>query len=129
LGKTLQRLIPIFLLFCFVWQLADRVSLYIDYELNKEYITLKFCENKMKPGSGCEGKCYLAKKLSEGLKKEIPPATHEKPVQELQFLSAADVDLNQVMKHGVKIRYAPFREFFPVPVMDEFYHPPCKTAC
>lgn len=34
------------------------------YELNIEYITEKFCENKEKPELACNGKCHLAKELS-----------------------------------------------------------------
>lgn len=34
------------------------------YELNIEYITEKFCENKDKPQLQCNGKCHLAKELS-----------------------------------------------------------------
>lgn len=33
------------------------------YELNIEYITEKFCENKAKPELKCNGKCHLAKEL------------------------------------------------------------------
>lgn len=33
------------------------------YELNIEYITEKFCENKEKPELKCNGKCHLAKEL------------------------------------------------------------------
>ena len=34
------------------------------YELNIDYITEKFCENKDKPQLQCNGKCHLAKELS-----------------------------------------------------------------
>ena len=34
------------------------------YELNIEYITEKFCENKDKPQLQCNGKCHLAKELN-----------------------------------------------------------------
>lgn len=33
------------------------------YELNIDYITEKFCENKDKPQLQCNGKCHLAKEL------------------------------------------------------------------
>ena len=34
------------------------------YQLNIDYITEKFCENKEKPQLQCNGKCHLAKELS-----------------------------------------------------------------
>lgn len=33
------------------------------YQINKDLITAKYCENKDKPLLKCEGKCYLEKKL------------------------------------------------------------------
>ena len=34
------------------------------YELNIDYITEKFCENKEKPELQCNGKCHLAQELA-----------------------------------------------------------------
>lgn len=40
------------------------------YQINKEYITRILCENRDKPQLHCNGKCYLAKKLSEQQEKK-----------------------------------------------------------
>jgi len=38
---------------------------YMDFELRKDYITKVLCINRKIPESGCEGKCFLQKRLSE----------------------------------------------------------------
>lgn len=43
---------------------------FIDYELNKDYIIQNFCVNKNKPELECDGKCYLAQKINEAREKE-----------------------------------------------------------
>ncbi len=35
------------------------------YELNKEYVANKLCENRNKPQLKCNGKCYLKKQLNK----------------------------------------------------------------
>lgn len=45
---------------------------YYEYEVNKEYITLKYCENKNKPSLKCNGSCQLMKRLNAGFKQEVP---------------------------------------------------------
>jgi hypothetical protein len=35
------------------------------YQLNKEAITQNYCENKDKPATKCQGKCYLKKQLKK----------------------------------------------------------------
>jgi hypothetical protein len=44
--------------------------LYIDYTINKEEITQKYCENKDKPEMECNGCCHLKKELNKVEKAE-----------------------------------------------------------
>jgi len=37
----------------------------MNYEVNKESITQKYCENKDKPKMKCHGKCHLNKQIKE----------------------------------------------------------------
>jgi hypothetical protein len=37
----------------------------VGFELNKDFIVSSLCINKKVPGSCCEGKCYLKKKLAK----------------------------------------------------------------
>jgi hypothetical protein len=69
---TLTKLISIFLLSALILQTGFKVFLYLNYEVNKEAITLKYCENKSKPKMKCHGKCHLTKQLKEQGKREVP---------------------------------------------------------
>jgi hypothetical protein len=38
---------------------------FVDYAINKEYITKNLCENRSKPKLNCNGKCHLMKQLKK----------------------------------------------------------------
>lgn len=69
-SNTLLRLSSIFLLCALVIQTGFKVFIYLDYHVNKEIITQKYCENKTKPALKCHGKCHLNKLLAEDNKRE-----------------------------------------------------------
>jgi hypothetical protein len=60
-----SRLIVIILFAALVLQISFKVILFLNYEVNKEHITLKYCENKDKPKMKCHGKCHLNKQIKE----------------------------------------------------------------
>lgn len=59
-------------LFLFAVFTADfsRLSVYVGFELNRDVITSKLCENRDKPWMHCNGKCYLMKKVKEAEQNE-----------------------------------------------------------
>jgi hypothetical protein len=46
-----------------------------DYYWNKSFISKTLCENKNKPKTHCEGKCYLNKQLSKQSKQDSSPVS------------------------------------------------------
>lgn len=54
----------IFLLSILALPLSIKTYLFIDYTINKEEITQKYCENKDKPEMECNGCCHLKKELN-----------------------------------------------------------------
>ena len=40
-----------------------KVFLVLDWKINQDRITEKYCENKDKPMMNCNGQCYLAKQM------------------------------------------------------------------
>src|SRR5277367_1944336 len=46
-------------------QSLSKWAIYFSYQINKDYISKNLCENRMKPGCCCHGKCYLAKQLAK----------------------------------------------------------------
>lgn len=94
-NNTLTRLIPIFLLCALVLQTGFKVILYLDYQVNKELITQKYCENKAKPALKCHGKCHLNKLLKEDNKRE---EQGKNTVKEIGELSPFVQHLHQIFK-------------------------------
>src|SRR5258708_39571606 len=48
----------------------SRFFIYAGYELNRNYIATKLCENRDKPWLHCNGKCYFMKKIKQAEEKE-----------------------------------------------------------
>jgi hypothetical protein len=83
----LKAIISIFLCAVFLLQPLSKLSILINYELNKASITKNFCVNKSKPKMNCNGKCHLKKQLDKEDKKEEAP-TSSKEKSEIQFYTA-----------------------------------------
>lgn len=58
-----KRSLAVFLLLLTSVRILVVPVVYLDFELNKEYIIQNLCENRFKPELKCNGKCYLAKQL------------------------------------------------------------------
>lgn len=47
-----------------------RLFIYAGFELNKNYIASKLCENRDKPWLHCNGKCFFMKKIKQAQERE-----------------------------------------------------------
>ncbi|MCE9538498.1 MAG: hypothetical protein K8R85_04665 [Bacteroidetes bacterium] len=83
----MTRFISILLLTGILLQTFSKVVIFVNYEINKEYITKKYCENKNKPKMHCNGKCHMVKQLNEEDKKENSPLNNLKEKFEVQLFS------------------------------------------
>lgn len=68
-------------------QSFTRSFIYLNYEVNKNYISTVLCENKEKKEMFCEGKCYLKKKLQKEEKKEQAPTGSSKEKFEITLFN------------------------------------------
>jgi hypothetical protein len=66
--------ISISILFSFLIVNLSKSIILVNYEINKEEITAKYCVNKDKPQMHCCGKCLLKKKLAEQEARQNFPA-------------------------------------------------------
>lgn len=53
----------------------------VEYAINYDYIVNSLCENRERPESHCNGKCYLAKQLGEESQKEKNPFSNNSELQ------------------------------------------------
>ena len=61
----LNRITAIILLFSLVSANCSRYVVYAGFEMNKNYIASKLCENRDKPWLHCNGHCYFMKKIKQ----------------------------------------------------------------
>jgi len=68
--KRLHILFSFFLLISFSWQCAARSVIYLNFKYNQKELAATVCENKDKPKSCCEAKCYLEKEIKKEDKRQ-----------------------------------------------------------
>ncbi len=81
------RFISIIILTAFMLQTFSKVIIYVNYELNLDYIIKTYCINKNDPSKHCDGKCHLTKQLQEEEKKETLPGTNRDERLEINLFS------------------------------------------
>jgi len=64
------KLTAVLLIIAIIGSSFSRFFIYAGYQLNKNYIAAKLCENRNKPWLHCNGKCYLMKKLKQAEEKQ-----------------------------------------------------------
>jgi hypothetical protein len=60
------------LIFLVAAQTFSKWLIVLEYKVNQDYIAKNLCENRNKPKLHCNGKCQLAKKLTEDQKENAP---------------------------------------------------------
>lgn len=83
----MKQLLIIALILGILIQSLGKLVLLSNYLLNKEYITLNFCENKSKPKLRCNGKCHLAKQFKKQAKQDNSSKNTTITLDQVQFCS------------------------------------------
>lgn len=68
--KQLHILFSLVLLLSFSWQSAAKSIIYLKFKNNQKQLTETVCENKSKPKSCCDAKCYLDKEIKKEEKRQ-----------------------------------------------------------
>lgn len=96
--------------------------MYINYQVNRDYIILNYCVNRDQPKKKCHGKCHLGKMLSAGEKKEIP--SNPKEIKEtLLFFSLTE--FFAVRGDSAPLLFHVITPVLPVRPGSGVFHPPC----
>jgi len=64
------KITAVLLIIAIVSSSFSRFFIYAGFELNKNYIATKLCENRNRPWMHCNGKCYLMKKIRQAEEKQ-----------------------------------------------------------
>ncbi len=60
-----KQIITVFFMLTWICQLSGRYVTILSFYMNQAYIAENLCVNRDKPQLHCNGKCHLAKKMSE----------------------------------------------------------------
>ncbi len=81
----MKKLISIFLLLVLTIQYFNKLEIFVYYQLNKNFISSTFCENKNKPELQCNGKCFMKKQLKASDENQNKTPINIKDFQEIIF--------------------------------------------
>lgn len=119
----LQRITAYLLIVALVSANFSRFFIYAGFELNRNYIAAKLCENRNKPQLHCNGKCYFMKKLKQA---EENKSTEERQAQKNLFQEAFYNQVERVTFYSVLLSVTPVpnhRIALPQQIQD-IYQPP-----
>ncbi|HRG52546.1 MAG TPA: hypothetical protein PLL00_06905 [Bacteroidia bacterium] len=119
----MKRLLSILLLFGILLQSLGKFIIYANYELNKEAITMMFCENKSKPKMNCNGKCHMMKQMKEQEKKENTPVNTLKEKYENQ-ISTASYSFRIITTYTIISHSSVYKLHESISHLNSIFHPP-----
>jgi len=90
----MKHLFIIFALTGVLLQNFSKILVYVDFELNREFIAKTLCVKKEIRSNNCNGKCHLKKQLAKEEKKEQSPANSAREKVEIQFFSEIKININ-----------------------------------
>jgi hypothetical protein len=100
----------------------------LNYEINKEYITLTYCENKDKPKLKCNGKCHLRKQLKAQEKQENSGKSNTKTEREIQWQSTVPGSFKNTLGEELSDLNYHYVLLNPERYPDPFFHPPGSVS-
>lgn len=101
-----------------------KVSIYIDFKINQDYIAKELCVMKDKPDNCCQGNCHLKKQLEKAnqtTSKKLPKAVLAKIKVELFYSQEQQkivVNQKYFQQHSEPV------SFYISPGIKGIYHPP-----
>ncbi len=120
----MTRFIAIIILTTFLLQTFSKLIIYVNYELNLEYIIKTYCINKNNPSKHCDGKCHLIKQMQEEEKKETLPGTTRNEMPELPLFSEKVTAYLFNNFPGKEFIYPELKLLKTVQLVYAFFHPP-----
>ena len=66
----INRAIALLLLLALMSANLSGLFIFAEFKINQKYIAATLCDNRNNPELGCNGKCYLMKKMKDALEKE-----------------------------------------------------------
>lgn len=126
----MRYLVTYLILLSFVFQIANRIYVLIDFQVNKEFIAENLCEKKDEPESCCEGSCHLSKELVKLEEKEDqspanPSQTKKEKSEELIYIQTNKAKLKP-RKHNFDLVKTSIKDNLQSGFVTKPFHPPAQ---
>jgi len=125
--QMLKKVTCYILILAFFGTQLSKLSIYISFKINQDFIAEVLCINKDKPMSTCNGKCYLSKQLKaqeEKEEKQIPKERNERV--EVLFCDKLQISYNisRCVFLEKKMPLPRYLVFNTQEFIDDVFHPP-----
>jgi hypothetical protein len=119
----LKKVTAILLLIVLVSTNFSRYFVYAGFELNRNYIATKLCENRDKPWLHCNGHCYFMKKIKAAQEDEKNETRQSQKnlFQEVFFLSSTSIKFHTQLLHVIS---TPYHSPLGIVCSGAVFHPP-----
>jgi len=119
----LRRIIAMLLIASLFTANFSRFFIYAGFEMNRDYIAAKLCENRNKPQLHCNGKCYLMKKIKQAEDKQNNQdrQSQKNLFQEAFFPQIAAIKFHT---HLLQVMYIPNNRFLLPQIAGTIFQPP-----
>ena len=106
--------------------ISSPMSVYLSYQLNKEYIATQLCENKDRPEITCNGQCILMEKLQQIDQNKETEKSDQLMIFSLTFkyLHALPIQLVNGSQSVVSNDDAQLASFYSYQYLHSISHPP-----
>lgn len=122
----MKQVLSISLLLAFLLPYTVKVWIIVDFTIHRDFIAAKFCVNKNRPMSTCNGKCYLSmqlEKAEEQEDKELPLQSQQKIETPLFYCSLPAFDLS-ALKTDLLNHLPDQSTFYLSPFPEGIFRPP-----
>jgi len=125
----LRKSFAIFFLCVYSLVLLKPLFPFVDYAINKEYISKNLCENRSKPKLNCNGKCHLMKQLKKAGAENQTDGTTSKGASNQEencfhVNSLFDFNSSITVSQSDKFYLKTISNLLPSTYLQDIFHPP-----
>jgi hypothetical protein len=122
--KKIQILFSVLLLMSLSWQCAAKTVIYLSFRSNQKQLAATVCENKSKPKSCCQAKCYLDKELKKEDKRQSDSPSAIKDKTEKYELRSGYISYTCFQSSVLQSVYFLYSGTLPEITGTSVFHPP-----
>lgn len=122
--KKIHILFSVLLLISLSWQCVAKTMIYLNFKSKQQELAATVCENKNKPKSCCEAKCYLDKELKKEDKRQSDSPSALKDKAEKHELRSGYISYDCFQNSLIQTIHTSYSGTLPENAILPVFHPP-----